>query len=330
MSDRIAVMNRGRYEQLGDPETLYERPTTRFVAGFLGVSNLLRGTPDGTADGYAVVKMADGAAVRVPTALVDGRTPGRRRRSPGEDPDPRGRSGHAGRVQLALGHRDRRVVHRRQHAVQRRDPGRRPGSSSTSRTSNVHRSPSCGAGATRSSSPGPRTTRSSWTQPASRSRTRWTDRATGGGLPGGSRHTHLDTDHPPQRPRGRRARGHGGVPRRLRHQGHGDDRARVRRPDRGSAVGLRGRRSQRGRIGPGLRRRAGRDALGRAQLGELVLLHRRRRRTTRRSTRRSTASRPSTARPCTTRRSSRATRTSSPRSSRRSRAARTPAGTSSR
>ncbi len=36
MSDRIAVMNRGRYEQLGDPETLYERPATRFVAGFLG------------------------------------------------------------------------------------------------------------------------------------------------------------------------------------------------------------------------------------------------------------------------------------------------------
>ena len=33
MSDRIAVMNRGRYEQLADPETLYERPTTRFVAG---------------------------------------------------------------------------------------------------------------------------------------------------------------------------------------------------------------------------------------------------------------------------------------------------------
>ena len=36
MSDRIAVMNRGRYEQLGDPEVLYERPQTRFVAGFLG------------------------------------------------------------------------------------------------------------------------------------------------------------------------------------------------------------------------------------------------------------------------------------------------------
>ena len=49
MSDRIAVMNKGRYEQLGDPETLYERPTTRFVAGFLGVSNLLGGHVRGRA-----------------------------------------------------------------------------------------------------------------------------------------------------------------------------------------------------------------------------------------------------------------------------------------
>ena len=47
MSDRIAVMNKGRYEQLGDPEGLYERPTTRFVAGFLGVSNLLPGAVAG-------------------------------------------------------------------------------------------------------------------------------------------------------------------------------------------------------------------------------------------------------------------------------------------
>ena len=43
MSDRIAVMNQGRYEQLADPASLYERPRTRFVAGFLGVSNLLAG-----------------------------------------------------------------------------------------------------------------------------------------------------------------------------------------------------------------------------------------------------------------------------------------------
>ena len=72
MSNRIAVMNEGRYEQLGDPESLYERPTTRFVAGFLGVSNLLPGTRSGTADGYAVVTLADQTQVRVPAALLDG------------------------------------------------------------------------------------------------------------------------------------------------------------------------------------------------------------------------------------------------------------------
>ncbi len=73
MSDRIAVMNRGRYEQLGDPESLYERPTTRFVAGFLGISNLLPGTVVGTADGYAVVHLADDSPIRLPRGLVDGR-----------------------------------------------------------------------------------------------------------------------------------------------------------------------------------------------------------------------------------------------------------------
>ena len=74
MSDRIAVMNRGRYEQLGDPEVLYERPRTRFVAGFLGVSNLLPATRDGTDGGHAAFRLADGSAVRVPSQLVEGRT----------------------------------------------------------------------------------------------------------------------------------------------------------------------------------------------------------------------------------------------------------------
>ena len=43
MSDRIAVMKAGRIEQLGDAETLYERPRTRFVGRFLGSCNLLEG-----------------------------------------------------------------------------------------------------------------------------------------------------------------------------------------------------------------------------------------------------------------------------------------------
>jgi spermidine/putrescine transport system ATP-binding protein len=44
MSDRIAVMNRGRVDQVADPEQVYERPATTFVAGFIGVSNLMPAT----------------------------------------------------------------------------------------------------------------------------------------------------------------------------------------------------------------------------------------------------------------------------------------------
>jgi len=44
MSDRIAVFNDGRVEQVATPIELYERPATQFVAGFVGTSNLLTGT----------------------------------------------------------------------------------------------------------------------------------------------------------------------------------------------------------------------------------------------------------------------------------------------
>src|SRR4051794_19643106 len=74
MSDRIAVMNRGRYEQLGEPEVLYERPATRFVAGFLGVSNLLRGTVEGEDDGYVAIRLADDTHVRAPRSIVGDRS----------------------------------------------------------------------------------------------------------------------------------------------------------------------------------------------------------------------------------------------------------------
>src|SRR6187397_1970650 len=43
MSDRLAVFNKGRIEQIGSPAEVYERPATRFVAGFVGTSNLLTG-----------------------------------------------------------------------------------------------------------------------------------------------------------------------------------------------------------------------------------------------------------------------------------------------
>jgi spermidine/putrescine transport system ATP-binding protein len=70
MADVIAVMNRGRIEQLGSPTELYERPRTAFVAGFLGVSNLLRGRVDGPTS----VRLDTGESVRVPHELLEGRT----------------------------------------------------------------------------------------------------------------------------------------------------------------------------------------------------------------------------------------------------------------
>lgn len=43
MSDRLVVMHQGRIEQLGAPRAMYERPGTRFVANFLGTSNIIAG-----------------------------------------------------------------------------------------------------------------------------------------------------------------------------------------------------------------------------------------------------------------------------------------------
>ncbi|MBI3242235.1 MAG: ABC transporter ATP-binding protein [Chloroflexi bacterium] len=43
MSDRLAVFNRGKVEQIGSPADVYERPATAFVAGFVGISNLING-----------------------------------------------------------------------------------------------------------------------------------------------------------------------------------------------------------------------------------------------------------------------------------------------
>jgi spermidine/putrescine transport system ATP-binding protein len=72
MSDRIAVMNHGRYEQLGDPESLYEHPATAFVAGFLGVSNLLPAHVRGRDSDWARCDLSDGTALRLPAVAVDG------------------------------------------------------------------------------------------------------------------------------------------------------------------------------------------------------------------------------------------------------------------
>jgi ABC-type Fe3+/spermidine/putrescine transport system ATPase subunit len=65
LSDRIAVMNEGRPEQLGAPQELYERPKTVFVRDFLGQTILLPGTVAGVADGQVDVQLNDAAGASV-------------------------------------------------------------------------------------------------------------------------------------------------------------------------------------------------------------------------------------------------------------------------
>jgi spermidine/putrescine transport system ATP-binding protein len=57
MSDRLAVMNAGRVEQLGAPQDVYEDPQTIFVADFLGVSNLMDANARGGNDGHCRVEV---------------------------------------------------------------------------------------------------------------------------------------------------------------------------------------------------------------------------------------------------------------------------------
>jgi spermidine/putrescine transport system ATP-binding protein len=68
MSDRIAVMNQGRVEQVAGPEDVYERPATSFVAGFIGVSNLM----PATVAAPGLVRLASGPEVRADTGSLAG------------------------------------------------------------------------------------------------------------------------------------------------------------------------------------------------------------------------------------------------------------------
>jgi spermidine/putrescine transport system ATP-binding protein len=64
------IMDGGHIEQVGTPTELYEQPRTSFVAGFLGVSNLL----EGTVVGDDQVKLSDGTLVRVPREALAGKS----------------------------------------------------------------------------------------------------------------------------------------------------------------------------------------------------------------------------------------------------------------
>ena len=64
LSDRIAVMNGGRLEQLGSSEAIYRAPATRFVAEFLGDANLIEGVLEADGGG-AALRTASGRSIPV-------------------------------------------------------------------------------------------------------------------------------------------------------------------------------------------------------------------------------------------------------------------------
>ena len=66
MSDRIAVMNDGAIEHLGPPREIYEHPATRFVAGFIGTSNLLTGSLARVTGGRGVIEVSPDEQIIVP------------------------------------------------------------------------------------------------------------------------------------------------------------------------------------------------------------------------------------------------------------------------
>ena len=71
MSDRIAVMDNGRVVQVGTPHEVYDEPGTRFVAGFVGVSNLLELPVKKVEDGVATLQLGQGDHVTAPVAGHD-------------------------------------------------------------------------------------------------------------------------------------------------------------------------------------------------------------------------------------------------------------------
>jgi spermidine/putrescine transport system ATP-binding protein len=110
MSDKIAVMNRGVVEQVSDPETVYERPATTFVAGFIGVSNLMPGEVISANGAGAQLRLDAGPTVRTPQS--GGAQAGERAHAvvrpeklvltPGGESGPEGRPSVEGQVESSL------------------------------------------------------------------------------------------------------------------------------------------------------------------------------------------------------------------------------------
>ena len=118
MSDRVAVFNRGRIEQLGPPAEVYEHPESEFIAGFVGVSNVIERDgrrytvrpekihvlePDGATPGVGRARGGRAGArrpVRRPGDAVP-RRPRQGRRAPDAHPEPRGGLERGARVEGA-------------------------------------------------------------------------------------------------------------------------------------------------------------------------------------------------------------------------------------
>jgi iron(III) transport system ATP-binding protein len=76
LSDRVAVLNRGRLQQLGTPEELYGAPANAFVASFLGRANFFNATVESVDGDNAVCRLSGGAAWTARLAADAPRTPG--------------------------------------------------------------------------------------------------------------------------------------------------------------------------------------------------------------------------------------------------------------
>ncbi len=69
MSDRVAVMNEGSIEQVGEPREVYEHPASQFVADFVGVLNAIEVNVDSVQDGKAVTRWSETEEILVPEEL---------------------------------------------------------------------------------------------------------------------------------------------------------------------------------------------------------------------------------------------------------------------
>jgi spermidine/putrescine ABC transporter ATP-binding subunit len=69
MSDSIVVINEGKVQQIGSPKELYERPKTKFVADFIGESNIIEGVFTKEEHGYITISMNDMDNFRIPKPI---------------------------------------------------------------------------------------------------------------------------------------------------------------------------------------------------------------------------------------------------------------------